>query len=260
MGIKQILILIISILLFWGIFVEPNLISVKKITLKSKGIKNLRIAFVSDFHLSKFSKTRLNRIINKINSYNPDIVLSGGDYVIMHRADVSMDMEYAANQLSKVKTKYGVYSVMGNHDYFKDNKYIKSALTSHGIKVLENSNVKIDTDNGALYLAGISDMQTTIYDLDKALRGTTPPIILLSHSPDIAPLARNRVNLVLSGHTHGGQVRIPFFGAIVVPSKYGKRYETGFKENLIYISKGLGTSILRLRFNCPPEITIVDFK
>ena len=260
MTIKQIIISIILLLTVYGFLIEPNLITVKKLTLKSDEIKNLKIVFVSDFHLSKQAKLRLDRIIEKVNEQKPDIIISGGDYVIMHRAKYSMDMNYAAKKISEMKSKYGIYSVMGNHDYHRDNKYIKNALVKNGIKVLENENFEIIHNGKPLYIAGISDMQTTFYDLNKALKGTKPPIILVSHSPDITPKAKNRVNLVLSGHTHGGQVRIPFIGPIIVPSKYGDKYASGFVDNLTYTTKGLGTSILHLRFNCPPEILVVEYE
>ncbi len=259
MTLKQIIILIIFFFVIYGFLIEPNLITVKKIKLQSDDIKNLKIVFVSDFHFSKFACLRLKRTVKNINKQNPDIVISGGDYVIMHNADLSMNMEKIASDLSKIKSKYGFYSVLGNHDYYKDGNYIKSALKKYGIKILENSNYKIERKEGDLYIAGISDMQTTRYDLNKALNGTDLPVILVSHSPDIAKTAKNRVNLILAGHTHGGQVRIPFYGAVIVPSKYGKKYESGFVDNIIYITKGIGTSILHLRFNCFPEIVVIEF-
>ena len=260
MTIKQIIISLILLLAIYGFLIEPNLIMVKKLTIKSDDIKNFKIVFVSDFHLSKQAKLRLNRIVKKVNEQKPDVVISGGDYVIMHNAKFSMDMNYAAEKLAEINSRYGIYSVMGNHDYHKDNKYIKNALTNHGIKVLENENAKIIHNDKPIYIAGISDMQTTFYDLDKAPTGTKLPIILVSHSPDITPKAKGRVNLVLSGHTHGGQVRIPFIGPIIVPSKYGDKYASGFIDNFTYTTKGLGTSILHLRFNCAPEILVVEYK
>lgn len=257
--IKITLITVVSILFIYSFLIEPNLIKVNKITLKSDSIKNTRIVFVSDFHLSKFAKRRLDKIVKKINELKPDIVISGGDYAILHRAKYSMDMDYAAKKLSGIKTKYGFYSVLGNHDYFQDGKYIKESLEKNKIKILENSNYKININGASLYIAGISDMQTTFFDLEKALKNTKRPLILVSHSPDIMPLAKNRADLILAGHTHGGQVRIPFFGAVIVPSKYGKRFEYGFIENLMYVTSGLGTSILKMRFNCMPEITVIDY-
>ena len=259
MTIKQTALVLIFILLFYSILIEPNIIKVKKLHFNMENMPKAKIVFVTDFHLSKLSKGRLERIIEKVNNENPDIIISGGDYVINHNAKISMKMEDVAEMLSKMKNRYGIYSVLGNHDYFQDGKYIKSSLKNQNIKILENSNEKIEIDGKPLYIAGISDMQTTIIDLDKALKNTQGPTILVSHSPDIAPFARGKVDIILSGHTHGGQIRIPFYGAVIVPSKYGKRYEGGFVEDIVYVSKGLGTSILKLRFNCAPEITAIEF-
>ena len=235
------------------------MLSVRKLTLKSNDIKGLKIVFVSDFHLSKLAKKRLQRIVDKVNEQNADIIISGGDYVINHNADISLDMDIAAKMLSSMKSKYGTYSVLGNHDYFKDNDYIKENLIKYGIKILENSNYKVDINGSPLYIAGISDMQTTFIDLNKALKDAKKPIILVSHSPDITPVAKDRVNLILSGHTHGGQFRLPFYGALIVPSKYGKKYELGYVDNIVYVTRGLGTSIIKARFNCRPEITVIEF-
>lgn len=259
MTIKQIILILVLLLLFYMVFIEPNILVIKKMTIKSDEVPKTRIVFVSDFHLSKFAEKRLKRIVNKVNEQNADIIISGGDYVINHNTKISMDMDYAASIISKMKSKYGIYSVLGNHDYYEDSKYIKNNLEKYGIKILENSNYKLDINGKPLYIAGISDMQTTMIDLDKALKNTEKPIVLVSHSPDITPFAKNRVNLILSGHTHGGQIRIPLYGAVIVPSKYGKRYESGFLENIVYVTKGLGTSIIKMRFNCLPEIVVIDF-
>ena len=256
---KQVILILIFIFLFYAVLIEPNVITVKKLVLSDSDMPNVRIVFVSDFHLSKFAGKRLQRIINKVNEQNADIIISGGDYVINHNPKISMDMEAVSSKISEMKSKYGIYSVLGNHDYFDNSRYIKENLENRGIKILENSNYKLDIEGKPLYIAGISDMQTTLIDLDKALKNTEKPVILVSHSPDITPDAKERVNLILSGHTHGGQVRIPFYGAVIVPSKYGKRYEAGFIENIVYVTKGLGTSIVRARFNCLPEIVVIDF-
>lgn len=255
---KQIFIILIFLFIFYTALIEPNILTVKRLYITSNELPKLRIVFLSDFHLSKFAEKRLKKIVKKVNKLNPDIIISGGDYVINHDAKFSMDMDKASKELSEMKSKYGIYSVLGNHDYNKDGKYIKENLKKYGIKILENSNYKLDIEGKPLYIAGISDMQTTMIDLDKALKNTEKPVILVSHSPDITPLAKNRVNLILSGHTHGGQIRIPFYGAVLVPSKYGKRYESGFIDNIVYVSKGLGTSIIKARFNCLPEITLVE--
>lgn len=259
MAMKHIILIFVFLGAIYSFFVEPNILTVKTLKLESSDIKNLKIVFVSDFHLSKHSNKRFERIIEKVNEQNADIIISGGDYLKRHSVENSMELDKITKGISSMKSKYGIYSVLGNHDSFKDGKKVEEALTKFGIVVLENKNTKLEIEGKPLYLAGISDMQTTHYSLDKALQDTNLPIILISHSPDITPNAKGKVNLVLSGHTHGGQIRIPFFGAVIVPSKYGKRYEKGFVDNFVYVTKGLGTSIVPLRFNCLPEITVIEF-
>lgn len=259
MTIKPFLILALIFIFLYALLFEPNTLEIKHISFNFPKIKNLKIVFLSDFHLSKFSSRRLKKIVNKVNALNPDLILIAGDYTVMHSAYASLDLDKAVSIISKMNSKYGIYSVLGNHDYFKDGDFIKSKFKNSKIQILENSNVKLNINSKPLYIAGISDMQTTHYDLDSALKGVESPVILLSHSPDITPKAKDKVNLILSGHTHGGQVRIPFFGAVIVPSKYGKKYEYGLVDNIVYVTKGLGTSVLPLRFNCRPEITVIEF-
>lgn len=257
--IKTFLISVIMVFIFYSFLIEPNLITVKRINIESAGIKNVRVVFLSDFHFSRFANLRIKRIVNKVNKENPDIVLLGGDYAVMHNIRVSMDMNKIADNFSKIHSKYGVYSVLGNHDYNRESAFIKEKLKEKGINILENNSYKLDINGQKITIAGISDMQTTYYSLDKALKNTEPPVILVSHSPDIMPFAKEKTDFIFSGHTHGGQVRVPFFGAVIVPSKYGKKYESGLIENKMYVTKGLGTSIFHLRFNCLPEIVTVDF-
>ena len=252
----------IYILLFFALYIfliEPNLILVKKINVESDKIKNVRVVFLSDFHFSKFAFLRIKRIINKVNNQNPDIVLLGGDYAVLHNIKVSMDMNKIADNFSLIKSKYGVYSVLGNHDYNRESDFIKNKLKEKGIKILENSSYDLDIAGQKISIAGVSDMHTTYYDASKALNNAKYPVLFVSHSPDIMPEVKDKVEFIFSGHTHGGQFRIPFFGALIVPSKYGKKYESGLIENKMYVTKGLGTSIFHLRFNCAPEIVVVDF-
>ncbi len=256
---KQILFTLLLIFIIYCILIEPNLITVKRLNLKSDIFPKMRIVFVTDFHLSKFARLRLKRIVNKVNKLEPDLVISGGDYALSHDIKKTLNPDIIAEELSKIESRYGFYTVFGNHDYYKDGDEFKRIFKKHNINILENSNVKIVNGEKLFYLAGIPDMLTARYDLDKALYKTLRPVILVSHTPDITPLAQDKVDLILSGHLHGGQVRVPFFGALYLPSKYGKKYETGLIDNVVYVSRGLGTSLFKIRFNCSPEITVIDY-
>ena len=138
-----------------------------------------------------------------------------------------------------------------------DRSRLKTALEKNGIKVLMNSNTKVE----GIYIAGVEDLQTGIPRPETALDGSESPRILLTHTPDIYYDVKENVDLILAGHVHGGQVRIPFKGALIVPSKFGTKFASGsFKEtqNEMIVSKGLGTSILNVRFLTFPEIIVFE--
>jgi len=246
--------MIILLLLFiWSFFIEPNLLTVKRY--KVDNLDGKRIVFVSDFHISKLDMKRLRRIVNKINELNPDLVLSGGDFIKGHTGKTTMPIEKQAKELAKIKAP--IVTVLGNHDGWYDKYTVRAELEKVGITVLHNTNTKI----GNLYIAGVEDLQTGIPNVDTALENTESPRILLSHTPDIYFDVKEDVDLILAGHVHGGQVKIPFVGALICPSKYGTRFSDGdFREtqNRMIVTKGLGTSIFNVRFCNMPEIVVLE--
>lgn len=247
---------IFLILLIYAVFIEPNILTVKKLKISDSNLKGLKIVFASDFHFKPYEEYRLKRIVRAINRQNPDVILLGGDYVNGHKKGNSLKIEIIAKELSKLKSQYGTFAVLGNHDGWQGKYEIQKELENSGIKVLENT----FADLGKFKVAGVEDLQTGMPDIAKAVGNPEKPVILLSHTPDIIKEIPPEVNLTLAGHTHGGQVSIPFLGALIVPSKYGSKYAYGWKpEKKIFISKGLGTSILPFRFNCFPEIVLIEF-
>lgn len=258
-----ILILIILLLGIYSIFVEPNMINVIHYSIKDEQLSGIKVVFVTDFHIKPFEKKRLERIVDMVNSQNPDIVLSVGDFVCGHLKSTTMPIEDIAKTLGKIYSKSGFYTVLGNHDAWYGNKRITKALQKNKITVLNNSNIKTVIKNKSLYIAGVEDMMWGNPDLDRAFAGTKNPIIFLTHTPDMFPELEQNVNLTLAGHTHGGQIRIPLIGPIFTASKYGDKYAKGLIEKdgrKLIVSTGLGTSILPLRFNCRPEIVVIDFE
>lgn len=246
--------LIVLILLFvWSYFIEPNLLVVKKYKIKELG--NTKIVFVSDFHIAKNETKRLRKIVELINNQNPDLVLSGGDYIKGHDGKNTLSIEEQARELKNIQAP--VISVLGNHDGWYDKERVKKTLEENGIIVLENSGTKF----GNIFISGVEDLQTGFPDVSLALKNTEGPTILLSHSPDIYYDVKERVELILAGHVHGGQVCIPFLGAVIVPSVYGTKFAGGLINetgNKMIITKGLGTSILPLRFCSIPEIVVIN--
>jgi predicted MPP superfamily phosphohydrolase len=156
----------------------------------------------------------------------------------------------------------GVYAVLGNHDWWFDGKRVREALESAQIPVLEDRSTEIMRGRCRLRLAGVSDFWEGAHDVEAALRDVPKiePVIVLTHNPDIFPAIPPWVALTIAGHTHGGQVYIPGLGRPIVPSKYGQRYALGHiveEGRHLFVSPGLGTSILPVRFLVPPEISIV---
>ena len=246
-------IILFTVLFVWTFFIEPNLLVVKHY--KIAALKNIRIVFVSDFHISKYGRKRLERVVRLINKQNPDIVLSGGDFIKGHDGKHTLSIEEQAAVLKEIKAPF--ITVLGNHDGWYDKERVISALKGIGAKVLLNSSVK----SGNLYIAGVEDIQTGVPDINKALEGTKDLRIILTHSPDIYYDVREDVTLILAGHTHGGQVSFPLFGAPAVPSRYGSKFARRMiKEtrNLMIITKGIGTSILPVRFCAVPEIVVIN--
>lgn len=250
--IKYLLFLLIF-LYIWSFLIEPNIITVKKY--KSDKFSNTKIVFISDLHIAKNDKKRLQKIVKLVNKQNPDVVISGGDYIKGHNGRTTMDIESIAKELSGINAP--IYSVLGNHDGWFDKYTVKKNLEKYGVTVLSNSNTKFNN----ITIAGVEDLQTGYPDIETTLIGADTPVILVSHTPDIYYDVTSKVDLILAGHVHGGQVRIPFKGALIVPSKFGKRFACGdYNEtgNRMIVTKGLGTSILNIRFNTIPEIVVIE--
>ena len=256
---KIVFISIICLIIFtacWAVFIEPNILTVKHLNIEDRKLQGLKVVFASDFHIKPYEMYRLKRIIRAINKQDADIVLLGGDYVSGHKKGSSMTIDKIAREFSKIQSKYGTYAVIGNHDGWQGKEEIISELEKNKINVLFNSNTCFEK----FCVAGVDDLQTGNVDIEKSLKNVNKPVIFLTHTPDILKNIPPSVNLVLAGHLHGGQIRLS--NAIIVPSTYGTKYANGYLEEngkKIYTTKGLGTSILPVRFNCPPEITVITF-
>ena len=223
------------------------------------GLEGFTIAQLSDIHLEPYTKIALiERAVDMINQLHPDVVVLTGDYV-WRWADAAFEL---APALAKLNPRLGIYAVMGNHDYWTGIRAVESAFAEARLPVLYNQGLVLSSGNAQLYLAGLDDGWSGKPDLSAALANVPLdiPVVLLYHEPDLADeVAReSRVALQLSGHTHGGQMRIP--GPIVLPY-LGKKYEYGLyrvsEDMQVYTNAGLGTISLPLRYNCPPEITLI---
>ena len=262
-------VLSISALAIWAFWWEPNSLVTHNYAIELEdwppACDGLKIAVLADLHVgSPYNDiTKLKYIVDTTNQQQPDLILLAGDYVIQGVVGGSfVAPELAAQELANLSAKLGVHAVLGNHDWWLDSQRVAAALTLVGINVLEDQNTSIAYANCRFTLAGISDYWEGAHDIDSALAGHNPahPLLAFTHNPDIIPDLPATVDLLIAGHTHGGQVNLPFLGRLVVPSAYGKRFAIGkIETNTTYafVSPGTGTSILPVRFRVPPEISIL---
>ena len=260
----KISVLLILSLIFWSFLIEPNLLITKNISIKNEDLKGIKITVASDFHLKNHDTKRLKKIIKKINKTDSDLVLLLGDYVDETAEFKTLPLKEITEILKNIKSKNGIYAVLGNHDIWLDENELTKCLKNANITVLNNANRILTINEKTLTLAGTNDYTEGKADISKALNNAKKPIILMTHNPDIfEQFVPNSVDLTISGHTHGGQIVIPFVGALIVPSDYGNKYANGLisdNNRKIYVTKGLGTTILPVRFNCLPEIVTIIFE
>ena len=227
---------------------------------------SLRIAILTDLHVgSPFNGlAKLHRIVERTNAARPDIVCILGDLVIQGVIGGEfVAPEQIAAALKNLSAPAGVFAVLGNHDGWLDHDRVRAALQQSGIHIVEETAMRVETASGPLWIAGISDLWTGTHDIHKALspvKDDGAAVVLLTHNPDVFPDVPDRVAVTLAGHTHGGQVRLPFVGRPIVPSRFGQRYAAGHVVEggrHMIVATGLGTSILPIRFRVPPAITML---
>jgi predicted MPP superfamily phosphohydrolase len=225
-------------------------------------LHGLRIAFVSDVHAGSFlDENDLVRLFGRIQAAEPDLVLLGGDLINTREREILL----FRRPLQQLRPRYGIYAVPGNHDHFygADISLWRTFLEDQGVHVLLNRGVRIEHGGGSLWLCGVDDLTEGEPDLAQALDGRRDgeTAVLLSHHPDFFfEAAAAGVDLQLSGHTHGGQIRL-FGWAPIHHSRFG--YERGwFRENgcSLYVGRGVGVTLLPLRIDAPPEIPFVTLR
>ena len=221
-----------------------------------------KIVQMSDFHLHPHTQIEfVEKAVDIANSLRPDLIALTGDYVSAHPSGTSEAMFELAPALSKLDAKHGVFAVLGNHEYWTNKKTVLTALKESGLPVLMNHGLSLNIGRQMLYLAGLDDGWMGHPDLSKALekRPGKVPTIMLVHEPDFADAfsADGTVSLQLSGHSHGGQIRLPGIGALVLP-RHGRKYDQGLyrvRDMWLYTTRGIGVIGPPVRLNCRPEIT-----
>ncbi len=231
-----------------------------------KACDGLSIAVLADLHAGAphIDLEQIKQVVEQTNAAEPDLILLVGDYVIHGVVGGEfMAPESAAAILSELRASLGIYAVLGNHDWWLDPDRVARAIRNNGMTLLEDANLPIQWKGCAFTLVGISDYWEGPHDVVKAFTGLEPgsPMIAFTHNPDVFPELPMSVSLAIAGHTHGGQVDLPGLGRLIVPSAFGERFAAGIINEAgqtYFVSKGIGTSILPVRFRVVPEIAIVE--
>jgi predicted MPP superfamily phosphohydrolase len=251
---------------FYARFIEPKQMNKIRHTISHKDIpesfSGIRIAQFSDTHVGHhFDKEELEKVVQKINEENPDIVFFTGDLM-----DNPLEYDRSNNLiqiLEKIKAPLGKFAIYGNHDHggYGTETY-EEIMEASDFTVLKNENTFVELiDKSRLYVAGVDDLMLGRPDFRETLRNIPDDAytILLAHEPDAAETISDQfhVNLQLSGHSHGGQVQLPFLGPLITPPLGSKFYEGFYQFNdlTLYVNRGLGTTRQPFRFLAPPEIT-----
>ncbi|CAN5742107.1 metallophosphoesterase [soil metagenome] len=246
-------------------FSEPFLLTVEhhQIYLRRlpKAFEGFRVVHLSDIHHSPFtSREQIERAVHTANRLRPDIIALTGDYISHERQFAAP----CAELLGRLRARLGVFAVLGNHDHWTDAALITDLFRAEGITVLVNQGMRFEQLGDAFWLAGVDDTMVGLEDLPLALAGSRDDEmkLLLAHNPIILRrAARAGVDLVLSGHTHGGQVTLRSERS--ASGKPRRRLLRGLGsrgETQIYVTRGLGTVVLPVRYGCPPEISLLELR
>ncbi|WP_133500341.1 metallophosphoesterase [Cognatilysobacter terrigena] len=251
----------------YGVFVEPRRLVERDYTIAiphwPATCEGLRIDHISDVHTGSPNNGlgNLDRVVDRLIASDSDVVIMTGDYVILSvLGGKYIPASVSAPHLRALTARKPVYAVLGNHDWWKGGPEVRRELEAAGVVVLEDESRRTTIRGCPLWIVGVGDLWTAKHDVRKAFAGVNDdaPVIAMTHNPAILPDLPLRASLVLAGHTHGGQISLPLVGQ---PAKWGKaenRYIRGFYAEggrELFVSPGIGTSILPMRLGVPPEIS-----
>jgi len=267
-----IIVLLIVPCLVWGVFIEPSRLIVHQETIQidnlPKELSGLRIALIADIHTGGpfMDDNKLRQIVELTNQQNPDLIVLLGDYMSpnsWHSRRVEPEVTAAA--MKNLHAPLGVYAVLGNHDWWYNGDKVRRAFEANGIPVLDDEVAEVKWQNGSFWLVGLADFWTRPQHVSETIAKVPQgaPVIAITHNPDVFPGLPRSVPLLLAAHTHGGQVNLPLIGTPIVPSRFGRKYTAGHvfeNGHHMFVTTGIGTSILPVRFRVPPEIVILTIK
>lgn len=253
----------------WAL-VEPARLKLRRIDVPLErwppALDGLRVAVVSDLHTGTphVGERKVERIVARINDEKPDLIALVGDYAdptVPYGEPVAP--ERVAELLGGLESELGVFAVLGNHDWHHYGERVPRALRAAGIEVLENDAVAVERRGSVLWVAGLADLRKRRPDVTVALAMVpdSQPLIALTHDPDMFPELRDRADVTLAGHTHGGQIGLPLVRRATAPTGYGYTGgEVREGRGYMYVSRGVGTTGLPIRFAAPPEIALLTLR
>ncbi len=260
----------LTVILAYAYFVEPKRLVINEQNLKipnwSAKLDGFKVVAVSDIHggSNDVTEEKIWQVVELVNRQNPDLVVLLGDFVSqtgIREGALKMPSATVISNLKGLRAKYGVFAVIGNHDWYYNDKKMAAEFTGAGIKVLENEVAPISVGGETVNLWGIEDYwknrRVPLEAFDAIPNKQN--IIAITHNPDSLLKSPNEISLMLAGHTHGGQVKIPFFGAFAFVSD--RRLTQGFVEvdgRHIFVTTGIGTTGPPIRFGVPPEIAVLN--
>ena len=244
----------------YGYFDERHQLQVARAALPVAGLPaalgGLRIGFITDVHCSRWGAPEYVRLAaHRLMEEQPDLIVLGGDYVTWGDRRF---VEPSAEALASMSARYGVFGILGNHD---DDRYMPAALAARGIDVLKDARTRLTIKGEIVDLVGIRFWTRKAADIASVMKGAAGTVVLLAHDPRrLTEAAALNVPLVLSGHTHGGQVVLPIAGAVAaqkfpVVAGIGRRNRT-----TMFVSRGVGTVYVPVRINCPPEVAVITLR
>jgi predicted MPP superfamily phosphohydrolase len=265
--------LVPAALALWGFVIEPASLRVREYELAPPGwppaCDGLRVAALADLHVGSpwNGVGKLARIVAETRAARPDLVLLAGDYAIQGvKGGRFVPPEAIGDGLRPLDPPLGTWAVLGNRDWWLDRTRVRSALEAGGVRFLEDESAPIERGGCRFWLTGIGDFWESPHHVDAALRPVPEgaAVLAFTHNPDLFPLIpAARVSLTIAGHTHGGQIYVPFYGRPFVPSIYGERFAIGHvveQGRHLFVTPGLGTSVIPARFLVPPEVSLLTLR